>query len=260
MELRADQVARYSRNILLPGVGAAGQERLLASKVLVVGAGGLGSPVALYLAAAGVGTIGIADFDRVDLSNLQRQILHGTADVGREKVVSARESLQRINPEVKVVAVPQRLAPDNIRGLIRGYDFVVEATDNFATKFLVNDACVLEGRPFSQGGILQFQGQTMTYEPGHACYRCVYLAPPPAGVAPAPAQAGPLGAVAGMLGSIQAAEALKHLLGIGERLTDRVLVFDALAMEHRTVAVRRNPRCPVCGERPAITELAEAGT
>ncbi len=257
MGLREDQIIRYSRHILLKGVGGIGQEKLLASRVLVIGAGGLGSPIALYLGAAGVGTIGIADFDRVDLSNLQRQILHGTADVGRPKVDSARESLQRINPDVKVVAIEERLAADNIRDIIRGYDFVVEGTDNFPTKFLVNDACVFEGKPFNQGGMLRFQGQTMTYEPGHACYRCVYLEPPPKGAVPTCSEAGVLGAVAGMLGTMQAAEALKYLLGIGETLTDRVVMFDALTMDYRTVRVRRNPRCPVCGEHPTITELKE---
>ena len=213
MSLSEDQIVRYSRHILLNGVGGVGQEKLLASRVLVVGAGGLGSPIALYLAAAGVGTIGIADFDVVDLSNLQRQILHGTADVGRQKVASARESIERINPDVKVVTIEERLGAENIRAVIRDYDFVVEGTDNFPTKFLVNDACVFEGKPFNQGGILRFQGQTMTYEPGHACYRCVYIEPPPSGAVPTCSEAGVLGAVAGMLGTVQAAEALKVLLG-----------------------------------------------
>ncbi len=257
MGLREDQIVRYSRHILLQGVGGTGQEKLLSSKVLVVGAGGLGSPIALYLAAAGVGTLGIVDFDRVDLSNLQRQILHGTADVGREKVLSARESIERINPDVKVVAIAERLGADNIRDVIREYDFVVEGTDNFPTKFLVNDACVFEGKAFNQGGMLRFQGQTMTYEPGHACYRCVYVEPPPRGAVPTCSEAGVLGAISGMLGTMQAAEALKYLLGIGETLTDRVLMFDALTMDYRTVRVRRNPRCPVCGEHPTITELRE---
>jgi adenylyltransferase/sulfurtransferase len=257
MGLREDQIIRYSRHILLKGVGGVGQEKLLRSKVLVVGAGGLGSPIALYLAAAGVGTLGIVDFDRVDLSNLQRQILHGTADVGREKVLSARESIETINPDVKVVTIAERLGADNIRDLIREYDFVVEGTDNFPTKFLVNDACVFEGKAFNQGGMLRFQGQTMTYEPGHACYRCVYVEPPPKGAVPTCSEAGVLGAISGMLGTMQAAEALKYLLGIGETLIDRVLMFDALTMDYRTVRVRRNPRCPVCGEHPTVTELRE---
>jgi molybdopterin-synthase adenylyltransferase len=257
VSLREDQIVRYSRHILLKGVGGIGQEKLLASRVLVVGAGGLGSPIALYLAAAGVGTIGIVHFDRVDLSNLQRQVLHGTADVGRPKIDSARESLERINPDVKIVTLQERLGAENARQVIRGYDFVVEGTDNFPTKFLVNDACVFEGKPFNQGGILRFQGQTMTYEPGHACYRCVYLEAPPKGAVPTCSEAGVLGAVAGMLGTVQAAEVLKYLLGVGETLTDRVLMFDALTMDYRTVRVRKNPRCPICGEHPTITELKE---
>jgi len=252
-----EQVQRYARHIILPNIGGAGQRKLLDASVLCIGAGGLGSPIALYLAAAGVGTVGIADFDVVDLSNLQRQILHGTADVGRRKVASARESIERINPDVKVVTIEERLGADNIRAVIRDYDFVVEGTDNFPTKFLVNDACVFEGKAFNQGGILRFQGQTMTYEPGHACYRCVYIEPPPSGAVPTCSEAGVLGAVAGMLGTVQAAEALKVLLGIGETLTDRVLMFDALTMDFRTVRVRRNPRCPICGEHPTITELRE---
>ncbi len=247
MGLGEDQIIRYSRNILLPGVGAAGQERLLRSRVLIVGAGGLGSPIALYLAAAGVGTIGIADFDRVELGNLQRQILHGTADVGRPKAASARDSLERLNRDVKVVPIEERLGPQNMRELVRAYDFVLEATDDFPTKFLVNDACVVEGRPFSQGGVAEFQGQTMSWEPGHACYRCVYVEPPPAEAVSTRSDRGVLGAVAGIIGAVQAAEALKFLLGIGVRLIDRLLILDALTMETRIVRVQRDPRCGVCG-------------
>jgi adenylyltransferase/sulfurtransferase len=255
--LREDQIIRYSRHILLKDVGGIGQEKLLASKVLVIGAGGLGSPIALYLAAAGVGTIGVVDFDVVDLSNLQRQIIHGNDDVGRKKVESAKESIGRINSDVTVITHEDRIKQENIRDLIRGYDFVIEGTDNFPTKFLVNDACVFEQKPFNQGGILRFQGQTMTYQPGHACYRCVYRQPPPKGAVPTCSEAGVLGAVAGMLGTTQAAEALKFLLGVGETLTDRVLMFDVLRSEYRTVAVKRDPRCPICGENPTITELRE---
>jgi adenylyltransferase/sulfurtransferase len=255
--LREDQIIRYSRHILLKDVGGIGQEKLLSSKVLVIGAGGLGSPIALYLAAAGVGTIGIADFDVVDLSNLQRQIIHGNDDVGRKKVESAKESIKRINSDVTVVAHEERISAENIRELIRDYDFVIEGTDNFPTKFLVNDACVFEQKPFNQGGILRFQGQTMTYQPGHACYRCVYRQPPPKGAVPTCSEAGVLGAVAGMLGTTQAAEALKFLLGVGETLTDRVLMFDVLRSEYRTVSVKRDPRCPICGVNPTITELRE---
>ena len=257
MALDNDQIVRYSRHILLKGVGGIGQEKLLASKVLVVGAGGIGSPVALYLAAAGIGTVGILDFDVVDLSNLQRQILHGTADVGREKVLSAKESMERINPDVTVRVHRERLGADNVLDIIKDYDFVVEGTDNFPTKFLVNDACVLAGKPFNQGGMLRFQGQTMTYAPGHACYRCVYREPPPKGAVPTCSEAGVLGAVAGMLGTMQAAEVLKYLLGMGEPLLDRVLMFDALTMEYRSVRVKRSSSCAVCGSNPTITEPVE---
>ena len=257
MALNNEQIVRYSRHILLKGVGGVGQEKLLSSKVLVIGAGGLGSPISLYLAAAGVGTIGIADGDIVDLSNLQRQILHGNTDVDRLKVISAKESIERINSDVTVIPYEERLTADNIRDVIREYDFIVEGTDNFPTKFLVNDACVFEGKPLNQGGILRFQGQTMTYQPGHACYRCLYLEAPPAGAVPTCSEAGVFGAVAGMLGTIQAAEVLKHLVGVGETLTDRVLFFDALTMDFRRVDVKRNPRCPICGEHPTVTELKE---
>ena len=257
MDLNNDQIMRYSRHILLKGVGGKGQKRLLQSKVLVVGTGGLGSPIALYLAAAGVGTIGLADGDLVDLSNLQRQIAHHTPDVGREKVVSAGEKIRAINPDVKVVSHNFRLDKDNIREIIRDYDFIVEGTDNFPTKYLVNDACVFEGKPFNQGGILRFQGQTMTYVPGSACYRCVYPTPPPAGAVPTCSEAGVLGAIAGILGTIQATEALKYLLGIGELLVNRVLFYDALSMNFRTVNVSPNERCRISGKDPDITELIE---
>ena len=257
MSLNNDQIMRYSRHILLKDVGGKGQERLLQSKVLVVGTGGLGSPIALYLAAAGVGTIGLADGDVVDLSNLQRQIAHHTPDVGRKKVDSAREKIEAINPDVKVISHNFRLNKDNIREIIRNYDFIVEGTDNFPTKYLVNDACVFEGKPFNQGGILRFQGQTMTYIPGSACYRCAYPTPPPAGAVPTCSEAGVLGAIAGILGTIQATEALKYLLGIGELLVNRVLFYDALSMEFRTVKLAPNARCRISGENPDITELIE---
>lgn len=257
MSLNNDQIIRYSRHILLNGVGGKGQEQLLKSKVLVVGTGGLGSPISLYLAAAGVGTIGLVDGDVVDLSNLQRQIAHHTPDVGRSKVDSAREKIESINPDVKVISHNFRLDKDNIREIIRGYDFIVEGTDNFPTKYLVNDACVFEGKPFNQGGILRFQGQTLTYVPGSACYRCVYTSPPPAGAVPTCSEAGVLGAIAGILGTIQATEALKYLLGIGDLLTNRVLFYDALTMDFRTVKVSPNVRCRISGANPDITELVE---
>ena len=257
MNFTDDQVVRYSRHILLQNVGGVGQEKLLKSKVLIVGAGGLGSPIALYLAAAGVGNLGLLDFDTVDLSNLQRQVLHHTPDVNRPKVDSAREKLESLNPDVRVTPIRERLGADNARDIIGEYDFVVEGTDNFPTKFLVNDACVLMGKPFNQGGILRFDGQTMTHTPGHACYRCVYKEPPPKGVIPTCSEAGVFGAVAGMLGTIQAAEVLRYLLNLGKLLTNRVLFFNALDMEFRTVRIKRNPACPVCGENPTVTELRE---
>ncbi len=257
MPLKEDQIQRYSRHILLKGVGGIGQEKLLASKVLVIGAGGLGSPIALYLAAAGVGTIGIIDPDVVDLSNLQRQILHGTADVGRLKVDSAEDALNGLNTDVSVVTYGHRLSAENAREIVGNYDFIVEGTDNFPSKFLVNDVCVFLEKPFSQGGILRFQGQTMTHVPGTACYRCVYESAPPAGSVPTCSEAGVFGAIAGMLGTIQAAEALKYLVGVGDTLTNRLLFFDALDMGFRTVNLKRNPDCPICGSKPTITELVE---
>jgi molybdopterin-synthase adenylyltransferase len=257
MSLNEDQIQRYSRHILLQGVGGVGQEKLLASKVLIVGAGGLGSPIALYLAAAGVGALGVIDADTVDLSNLQRQIIHETADVGKPKVESAQESITRLNPDVKVIPYNHRLSAENALEIISEYDFIIEGTDNFPSKFLVNDACFFSGKPFSQGGILRFQGQTMTYSPGNACYRCVYESAPPAGAVPTCSEAGVFGAIAGMLGTIQAAEAVKYLVGIGKPLTNRLLFFDALDMSFRTVNVKKNPDCPICGGNPTITTIEE---
>ncbi len=257
MDLNEEQIRRYSRHILLKGIGGVGQGKLLSSKVLIVGAGGLGSPIALYLAAAGVGTIGIADDDAVELSNLQRQIIHTTDDVGTAKVRSAKDKIEKINPDVKVRAIHERISAESIREIISEYDFIVEGTDNFPTKFLVNDACVFEGKPFNQGGILRFEGQTMTYAPGRACYRCVYPSPPPKGTVPTCAEAGVFGAIVGILGSIQAAETIKYLTGVGTPLVDRVLMFDSLSMKFRTVSVSRSSRCPVCGESPTITEIKE---
>jgi len=257
MNLTEEQIIRYSRNILLKEVGGAGQEKLLGGKVLIIGAGGLGAPAALYLAAAGVGTIGLADADVVDLSNLQRQIIHFTADVNRPKVESARAKLEALNPDVRVVTYHTRVDSSNIAGLIDDYDFIIDGTDNFPTKFLINDACVMAGKPFSHGGILGFDGQTMTYLPGSGCYRCVFQAPPPKGAVPTCSEAGILGAVAGMLGTIQAAEALRFLLGKGKLLTNRLLIFNALNMEYRTVSFRPNPSCPVCSQNPTIRELVD---
>ncbi len=253
-----EQLERYSRHILLKDVGIEGQEKLLDGKVLIIGAGGLGAPASLYLAAAGVGTIGIVDGDKVDLSNLQRQIAHFTKDVGVWKADSASEKMRAINPDVKVVPYNEYLYSANIREIIREYDFVIDGTDNFATKFLINDACVFEKKPFSHGGILRFDGQTMTINPHEsACYRCVFGAPPPPDLVPTCSQAGVLGAIAGMLGTIQAAEALKFLTGAGELLHNKLLTFDALSMNFRKVSLKKNKNCPICGEHPTVTELID---
>lgn len=258
MRYSDEQLERYSRHIILQEVGLEGQEKISDARVLIVGAGGLGCPAALYLAAAGIGTIGIVDNDRVDISNLQRQIAHHTADVGREKVLSAAKKMQDINPDVTVRTHSLLLCASNIRQIIREYDFVIDGTDNFPTKFLVNDACVMEGIPFSHGGILRFDGQTMTVLPGQSsCYRCTFRQPPPPDAVPTCSQAGVLGAIAGMLGTIQAAEALKHATGVGRLLTDTLLTFNALDMAFRRIPLRRQDSCPVCGSTPSITELVD---
>ena len=243
---------------MLEQVGGVGQEKLLSSKVLIVGAGGLGSPAALYLAAAGVGTIGIIDADKVDLTNLQRQIIHHTSDIGVEKVKSAENKMRAINPEVTVKTYHQPAKADNIREIIRGYDFVIDAADNFATKFLINDACYFEKIPFSHAGVLKFYGQLMTVLPGETtCYRCIFNAPPPDGAVPSSLQVGVLGLLPGVIGSLQATEAIKYLLGVGKLLTGTLLTYDALEMEFRAVKLNRNPNCPLCGEDPQITELKD---
>ncbi|HIJ80159.1 MAG TPA: molybdopterin-synthase adenylyltransferase MoeB [Desulfuromonadales bacterium] len=253
-----EQIERYARHIILKEVGGKGQKKLFGGNVLIIGTGGLGSPAALYLAAAGVGTIGIADADNVDLSNLQRQIIHSTADVGRPKIESAREKMTAINPALQVRMYREWVSAANIAAMIADYDFVIDATDNFAAKFLINDACVLAGKPFSHGGILQFVGQTLTVKPGDsACYRCIFPEPPPKDVIPSCSQAGVIGVLPGIIGTIQATEALKYLLGIGKPLTDRMLIYDALEMVFRNVDLQKNPECPICGEHPTITELKD---
>lgn len=255
--LTPEQVGRYSRHIIMPQVGSAGQRKLLSSKVLIVGAGGLGSPAALYLALAGVGTIGLVDFDVVDLSNLQRQILHQNKDVGVRKVVSAKETLGGYNPDVKVQIHETPLDSSNAMDIVSGYDIVVNGADNFPTRYLVNDACYLAGKPLVDGSILLFDGQASTYIPGNGCYRCVFPEPPPPGEVPSCAEAGVLGALPGMVGSIQATEVMKLILGAGEPLSGRMLLIDALSMEFRAVKVRRNPKCPLCGDKPTVTELID---
>ncbi|MDC7224860.1 MAG: molybdopterin-synthase adenylyltransferase MoeB [Spirochaetales bacterium] len=255
--LTDNQLERYSRHILLRDMGIEGQERLLESKVLVIGAGGLGAPILLYLAAAGVGTLGIVDGDVVDLSNLQRQVIHATGDIGTAKVESAKESIRAINPDVTVKTYRELALAHNISDLIEEYDFIIDGTDNFPAKFLINDACVMKGKPFSHGGILRFDGQTLTHTPGHACFRCIFPELPPKDAVPSCSQAGVLGAIAGTLGTIQATEAVKYLLGKGELLTDRLLSFNALEMKFRTIGVRKSSTCPVCGDHPSVVELTD---
>ena len=242
MNLREDQIERYSRQIILPNVGGKGQEKLLGAKVLIIGAGGLGSPCALYLASAGIGKIGIVDSDKVELNNLQRQILHSTKDVGRTKVESAKDRLNGTNQDVEVIPYNIRLTSENILGIIKEYDIIVDGSDNFPTRYLVNDACVLSGKPLSHGGIFKFDGQAITILPGKsACYRCLFPEPPPPGLVPSCQEAGILGAVAGVIGTIQANEVLKYILGLGD-----LLVFNALDSSFRQVKVPKDPKCPVC--------------
>jgi molybdopterin/thiamine biosynthesis adenylyltransferase len=243
---------------MLKEVGGKGQQKLFDGKVMIIGAGGLGSPIALYLAAAGVGTIGIADADCVDLSNLQRQIAHHTKDVGTPKVLSAREKMVAMNPDVRVNTYETWVSASNIMDIIKDYDFVIDGTDNFAAKFLINDACVLAGKPYSHGGILQFDGQTITVKPGEsACYRCIFPTPPPKDAIPTCSRAGVIGVLPGVIGTIQATEAIKFILGKGDLLAGRLLTYSALRMRFREVPIKKNPRCPICGENPAITELVD---
>lgn len=241
-----EELRRYSRHLLLQECGMEGQARLRRGRVLVAGAGGLGSPVLMYLAAAGVGTIGIADGDVVDISNLQRQIIHSTAEVGMPKTESAARRIRAINPHVEVITYDRYLTPADAADIIGGYDFVVDGTDNFDAKMLINDVCVAAGKPFSHGGILRFEGHTFTWMPGAACYRCIFGDRPPADVVPPAREAGVFGVIPGMLGTIQAAEALKFLTGTGELLTDRLLTFDARTMAFTTVRTERRGDCPVC--------------
>lgn len=258
MEFSEEQITRYSRHILLPEVGGKGQKKIAKAKILIVGAGGLGSPAAFYLAAAGVGTIGLIDSDAVDLSNLQRQIIHYTPDVGRSKVQSAREKIQALNPDVTVVMHEERFVADNALKLVAGYDVVIDGVDNFPAKFLINDACVLAGKPLVHGGILRFDGRVTTILPKKsACYRCVFKQPPPAGLVASCQEAGVIGALAGVIGTLQATEALKLVLGIGRLLTDRLLDYDAKKTSFREIKTKRNPHCPVCGEHPTITTLID---
>ncbi len=248
--LTSEQAIRYSRHLRIPEIGVSGQQKLLDAKVLLIGAGGLGSPAALYLAAAGIGTIGIVDDDVVDASNLQRQVLHGTEDIGRPKVESARETIEALNPDVRVIAHDLRLTKENVLDVFRDYDLIVDGSDNFATRYFVNDACVLLGKPQVHGSIFRFDGQVTTFDPRQAespCYRCLYPEPPPPELAPNCAEAGVLGVLPGTVGMIQATEAVKLILGLGEPLTGRLLMYDALGMTFRTLRLKRDPHCPMCG-------------
>jgi sulfur-carrier protein adenylyltransferase/sulfurtransferase len=254
-----EQVIRYARHIILPEIGGTGQRRLLEAKVLCVGAGGLGSPIVMYLAAAGVGTLGIVDFDRVDLTNLQRQIVHGTSDVGRPKVESAADTLRELNPEVKVVLHDTVLNSDNAFEVLGPYDVVIDGSDNFPVRYLVNDATQILGKPLVYGSIYQFEGQATVFLPGRdgPCYRCLFPQPPPPGSVPNCAEAGVFGVLPGIVGSIQATEAIKLITGVGEPLVGRLLIFDALEMDFQSVKIRWDPECPVCGKDPTVTELID---
>jgi adenylyltransferase/sulfurtransferase len=253
-----EQVERYSRHIILPEVGGKGQRKLLDARVVIIGAGGLGSPTGLYLAAAGIGTIGIVDSDVVELSNLQRQVLHDTSDLGRHKSLSGKETMEAINPDVHVIPHDLRLSSNNILDVINDYDIVVDGSDNFPTRYLVNDACLMTGKPLSHAGILRFEGQATTIIPGQGpCYRCLYPEPPPPGMVPSCQEAGILGATAGVMGTIQASEVLKLILGIGNPLSGRLLLYNGLDMTFREVPVARRRDCPLCGDNPTVTTLID---
>jgi sulfur-carrier protein adenylyltransferase/sulfurtransferase len=257
-DLTVDEVMRYSRHLIIPEIGMTGQKRLKNAKVLCVGAGGLGSPALLYLAAAGVGTLGVIDFDVVDESNLQRQIIHGQSDVGRLKAESARDSIAEINPLVHVQVHTDALTTDNVMEIFSGYDLIVDGTDNFATRYMVNDACVLLGKPYVWGSIFRFDGQASVFWAEYGpCYRCLYPDPPPPGMVPSCAEGGVLGVLCGSIGSIQVTEAIKLLTGVGESLAGRLMIYDALEMSYRTVRVRKDPECAICGKNPTITSLID---
>ena len=259
MELSNEEISRYSRHLILPEVGMTGQKKLKTTSVLCIGTGGLGSPISMYLAAAGIGKIGIVDFDVVDYSNLQRQIIHGTDDVDRPKVQSGKETLNSINPEVEVIIHETMLTSDNALEIIKPYDIVVDGTDNFPTRYLTNDACVLLKKPNVYGSIFRFEGQASVFAPelGGPCYRCLYPEPPPPGMVPSCAEGGVLGVLPGIIGCIQATEIIKLALGKGEPLINRLMLYDALDMKFRELKLRRDPKCPICGENPTITGLVD---
>ena len=260
MDFTDAQLERYARHIILPEVGGTGQEKLLGARVLVVGAGGLGAPMLLYLAAAGVGTLGVVDNDTVDLSNLQRQVIHATSRIGRPKVDSARDAVADVNPEVKLIAHKARLDASNVFALIRDYDVIADGSDNFGTRFLLNDACHLAGKTLVSAAILRFEGQLSTFKShlggDNPCYRCLYRDPPPPGMVPTCAEGGVFGALAGVMGSMQATEVLKEVLGIGDSLSGHLIIYDALAAMFRKIRLPRDPACPLCGDQPSIVDLS----
>lgn len=260
MKFTNSQLERYSRHIILDDIGVKGQQKMMNGKVLIIGTGGLGAPAALYLGAAGIGTIGLVDADVVDLSNLQRQIIHQTADIGKPKVISGKESINQTNPDVEVVTYEERADSKNITDIIkdRDYDFIIDGTDNFPVKFLINDACVMLKKPFSHAGIIRFQGQTMTYLPDNGpCYRCVFKNPPPPDTVPTCRQAGVLGVMGGVIGSIQATEAIKYITGVGELLNGKLLTYNAKTMEFRRINISLDRKCAVCSDTPTIGELID---
>lgn len=258
MDFTEDKIKRYSRHIILKEVGGKGQKKLLETKALMVGAGGLGSPASYYLAAAGVGTLGVLDFDKVDLSNLQRQILHSTDDIDRPKAASAKETLTALNPDVNVIIHDEQLTSKNALGIFQDYDIILDGCDNFPTRYLINDACVILGKPNIHGSVLLFEGHVTVFDaPSGPCYRCQYPEPPPPGMVPSCQEAGVLGVLPGVIGTLQATEALKHILGVGNPLVGRLLHFDALDVKFREFKLRKDPACPVCGDAPSITKLID---
>jgi len=258
IEFTDEQIERYSRHIILPEVGGSGQQKMLKAKVLLLGAGGLGSPAAYYLAAAGIGNLGIVDFDQVDLSNLQRQIIHSTERIGMLKTESAKKTIQALNPDVNVTLYNEKMDSSNIMSLIKDYDYVVDGSDNFPTRYLVNDACVMKNKTLIHGSIYRFEGQVTVFKPGDGpCYRCLYPEPPPPGMVPNCQEGGVLGVLAGVIGNLQVVEVLKLILGIGKPLVGKLLIYDALNTEFRNLRLRRDANCPICGEKPTIKELVD---
>ena len=258
IEFTDEQIERYSRHIMLPEVGGSGQQKMLEARVLLLGAGGLGSPAAYYLAAAGIGNLGIVDFDQVDLSNLQRQIIHSTERIGMLKTESAKKTIQALNPDVNVTLYNEKMDSSNIMSLIKDYDYVVDGSDNFPTRYLVNDACVMKNKTLIHGSIYRFEGQVTVFKPGDGpCYRCLYPEPPPPGTVPNCQEGGVLGVLAGVIGNLQVVEVLKLILGIGKPLVGKLLIYDALNTEFRNLRLRRDVNCPMCGEKPTIKELVD---